>query len=172
MEGKEKGGILKNAPTQQKAQEEIGGKDGVTFDEEVIAEHDQERGTRQKIVEPKTPYEEEEQQMEEEEEKMEIDSKQAVVDENLQQHLSEAEKNKQINAQLSQHDQALHLELQNKLQETHSQQMEKDKSKFLGLIGIEHEEFEKKRKAHYKNEFSPAMLLKNKMTDEEEDEDQ
>ena len=27
------------------------------FDEEVIAEHDKERGTRTKIDEPKTPYE-------------------------------------------------------------------------------------------------------------------
>ncbi len=26
------------------------------FDEEVIAEHDKDRGTRQKIDEPKTPY--------------------------------------------------------------------------------------------------------------------
>jgi hypothetical protein len=30
----------------------------VKFDEEVIAEHDKDRGTRQKIDEPKTPYEE------------------------------------------------------------------------------------------------------------------
>ena len=29
---------------------------GVKFDEAVIAEHDKERGTRQKIHEPKTPY--------------------------------------------------------------------------------------------------------------------
>ena len=28
----------------------------VKFDEETIAEHDQDRGTRQKIDEPKTPY--------------------------------------------------------------------------------------------------------------------
>jgi hypothetical protein len=33
--------------------------DRVKFDEEVIAEHDKDRGTRQKIDEPKTPYEEE-----------------------------------------------------------------------------------------------------------------
>lgn len=32
--------------------------DRVKFDEEVIAEHDKDRGTRQKIDEPKTPYEE------------------------------------------------------------------------------------------------------------------
>ncbi|CAD7925626.1 unnamed protein product [Amoebophrya sp. A25] len=30
--------------------------DAVTWDEEAIAEHDKERGTRQKIDEPKTPY--------------------------------------------------------------------------------------------------------------------
>uniref|UniRef100_A0A0G4F9G3 Protein phosphatase inhibitor 2 n=1 Tax=Chromera velia CCMP2878 TaxID=1169474 RepID=A0A0G4F9G3_9ALVE len=29
---------------------------GVKFDEAVIAEHDKERGTRQKIIEPKTPF--------------------------------------------------------------------------------------------------------------------
>ncbi len=39
---------------------------------------------------------------------------------------------------------------------------------------VEKQEFKKKVKEHYKNEFNPAMLLKNKMmvdSEEEEDED-
>ena len=36
---------------------------------------------------------------------------------------------------------------------------------------IEHEEFEKKRKEHYKNEFNPALLLKSNVLLEDEEEE-
>ena len=63
-ENKKKGttGILKHEEIQSHAN------DHVKFDEEIIAEHDKDRGTRQKIDEPKTPYanEEEDEQMQDE----------------------------------------------------------------------------------------------------------
>ena len=51
-------GILKN-PEKHKSSSglpEQHDSDHVKFDEEVIQEHDKDRGTRQKISEPKTPY--------------------------------------------------------------------------------------------------------------------
>ena len=36
-------------------------------------------------------------------------------------------------------------------------------------VYVEHKEFEKKRKEHYKNEVNPVLLLKNKSLIEEED---
>ena len=51
-------GILKN-PEKAKSSsglDEIHDSDHVKFDEEIIQEHDKDRGTRQKISEPKTPY--------------------------------------------------------------------------------------------------------------------
>lgn len=36
---------------------------------------------------------------------------------------------------------------------------------------IEHAEFDKKRKDHYKNEFNPAMLLKQKLPIDEDEEE-
>ena len=82
--------------------------DHVKFDEEIIAEHDKDRGTRQKISEPKTPYEEAEI-----DEEMLADNQQSAggdvemrespipakeVDEEIKKHLEEAERNKQLNA--------------------------------------------------------------------------
>lgn len=37
---------------------------------------------------------------------------------------------------------------------------------------VEHVEFQKKRKEHYKNEFNPAMLLKQKSITEDDDEEE
>ncbi len=43
--------------------------------------------------------------------------------------------------------------------------------RFLFTADIEHEDFLKKRKEHYKNEVNPAMLLKGKIPADEEDEE-
>ena len=40
------------------------------------------------------------------------------------------------------------------------------------MIFIEHKEFIKKRKDHYKNEFNPAVLLKQKLPDEDDEEEE
>ena len=37
---------------------------------------------------------------------------------------------------------------------------------------LEHKEFIKKRKDHYKNEFNPAVLLKQKLPDEDDEEEE
>ena len=53
-------GILKNADLEvmqdQSNHQPSSHNEHVKFDEVIIAEHDQDRGTRQKIDEPKTPY--------------------------------------------------------------------------------------------------------------------
>ena len=76
----------------------------VKFDEVIIAEHDKDRGTRTKILEPKTPYEADEpMSLVEGKEDVEMhesagtDAKQ--VDEEIRYHLEEAERNKTLNAQ-------------------------------------------------------------------------
>lgn len=53
--GDSSSGILKNAPGTRPQRRESHSK-GVRWDEEVIKEHDKERGTRQRIDEPKTPF--------------------------------------------------------------------------------------------------------------------
>lgn len=42
----------------------------------------------------------------------------------------------------------------------------------IDILFIEHEEFKKKRKEHYKNEFNPAMLLKAKSVTEDDEEEE
>lgn len=42
--------------SQDASSSNLPGHDHIKFDEEIIAEHDKSRGTRQKIDEPKTPY--------------------------------------------------------------------------------------------------------------------
>lgn len=77
------------------------------FDEEIIAEHDKDRGTRQKIVEPKTPYHEDDQMHDESEghgnhnEHMEDLTKGGhhttnthTIEQEVKKHLEEAERNK------------------------------------------------------------------------------
>jgi hypothetical protein len=49
-------GILKMSSDVGQQQQAVVDKDHIKFDEEIIAEHDKSRGTRQKISEPKTPY--------------------------------------------------------------------------------------------------------------------
>ena len=83
--------------------------DHVKFDEFTIAEHDKDRGTRQKISEPKTPYEAQlaldqenntiGQQNDQEDVEMQSHDIQHIEEE-VKQHLLEAERNKLLNAQL------------------------------------------------------------------------
>lgn len=97
-------------------------------------------------------------------------------EESIQKHLLEAEKNKLANAHIkdvTEADEKFRLQLQAKLQETQSNIQQHDKCKSIDLVfnsSIEHEDFEKKRKEHYKNEYNPALLLKGGLLlDEEED---
>jgi len=77
----------------------------VKWDETTIQEHDKERGTRQKIDEPKTPY-----HLEHEEalaafggaaEKEDVDMLPVEEEKETIEHLKEAEKNKELNAHLA-----------------------------------------------------------------------
>lgn len=106
-------GILK-MPSDVGHQHLLNDKEHIKFDEEIIAEHDKTRGTRQKITEPKTPYAQDE--PEENEEQADTNTGEGsedvhmqdhttvhvegglVVDEEIKRHLDEAEKNKQLNA--------------------------------------------------------------------------
>ena len=82
----------------------------VKFDEETIAEHDKDRGTRTKIDEPKTPYEEATQEHLHGDVEMHaeggsghtgaLDEGSKQIDEEIKNHLEEAERNKMLNAQL------------------------------------------------------------------------
>ena len=81
--------------------------DHVTFDEEVIAEHDKDRGTRKKIDEPKTPYQFEEASSQSSQQCVRSDinedvqmkdEEQKAVEDEIKRHLEQAEKNKLINA--------------------------------------------------------------------------
>ena len=76
-----------------------------------------------------------------------------------------------------------HKDLKDKLEQTQSAQDETEKSKYSlqwifwtlnTLEDIEHKEFLQMRKQHYKNEFSPAMLLKqgSRIEDDEEEEEE
>ena len=121
-----------------------GAADHVKFDEETIMEHDKDRGTRQKITEPKTPYEEMVQQDQEmsQEAQSDVEMQNPVnqeIDEEIKQHLAEAERNKMLNAQLL-HQQAeaqgahlnmhqFHKELAEKLDQTQISQDDAEKSK-------------------------------------------
>ena len=89
----------------------------VKFDEDTIAEHDKDRGTRTKITEPKTPYEASDGVGAAEEEEssggqgsgsqdVEMQSpverkKLKEIDMKIKHHLEEAERNKLLNAQLA-----------------------------------------------------------------------
>lgn len=77
------------------------------FDEEIIAEHDKDRGTRQKISEPKTPYANEDEAMVDEDSSqpgtggdhvMSTQEASHVIEDEVRRHLEEAERNKQLNA--------------------------------------------------------------------------
>ncbi|CDW73500.1 UNKNOWN [Stylonychia lemnae] len=178
-------GILKNNIDQQQVLQQHQS-DRVKFDEEIIAEHDKSRGTRQKIDEPKTPYENAQEEelnqdddvyMQEDIQMNETtqansgqDSSQQTIEEEVKKHLEEAERNKQLNAQLQKEQNTVnvqkeiaHQELVQKLQQ--SQQEVDDEEK-------KHQEFLKKRKEHYKNEMKAAQLLKRQSMEEDEDEDQ
>ena len=66
-------------------------------------EHDKDRGTRQKITEPKTPYEEMVQHDQEMSQEAHGDVEMQnphhqQIDEEIKQHLAEAERNKMLNA--------------------------------------------------------------------------
>ena len=85
--------------------------DHVKFDEFTIAEHDKDRGTRQKISEPKTPYEAQiadsemnpdgGHQSNDQYGDVEMQTNEPqLIDEEVKQHLLEAERNKLLNAQL------------------------------------------------------------------------
>ena len=76
-------GILKTGPQDPKTQ-------GIKWDELTIAEHDKMRGRTMKIVEPKTPYEENDSDL------MEVDQSEDGME--IHQHLTEAEANAQKNA--------------------------------------------------------------------------
>lgn len=112
-----RGSILKQHGGQSAA-------DHVKFDEETIQEHDKDRGTRQKITEPKTPYEQSELPSQDHEMThasvgttggdVEMHQHSSQIDEEIKQHLAEAERNKLLNAQLL-HQQAeagAHLDMQ------------------------------------------------------------
>lgn len=78
------------------------------FDEFTIAEHDKDRGTRQKISEPKTPYEDAAHDEEVSGGSHDVEMKAASshdhhhhskhIDEEIKMHLEEAERNKMLNA--------------------------------------------------------------------------
>ena len=91
-------GILRHSSGDQHQHQ----KDHVHFDEQVIIEHDEERGTRMKIDEPKTPYNEGytgDDQPEQEDVHMEsLDKVQMGDDSEVRKHLEEAERNKLLNA--------------------------------------------------------------------------
>ena len=97
-EGARKGSILKvNSSHQHPAA------DHVKFDEEEIAEHDRDRGTRKIIDEAKTPYVHDDSVQEEliNEDVVMSETGKPEVDAEIQQHLIEAEKNKELNVLLS-----------------------------------------------------------------------
>lgn len=117
----------------------------VKFDEETIAEHDKDRGTRTKIDEPKTPYAGEsgehehggDVEMHGSSEGHQSQHEDKQVDEEIKHHLEEAERNKMLNAQLL-HQQAqaeggamsqFHKDLKDKLEQTQNAQEDADKSK-------------------------------------------
>lgn len=110
--------------------------DHVKFDEFTIAEHDKDRGTRQRIDEPKTPYDDSLPEEEQADIEMKAEEKQQL-DEEIKMHLEEAERNKLLNAQLQQAQDAsvmqqFHKDLQEKLDQTQSAQDDVEKSKYEG----------------------------------------
>ena len=108
-----------------------------------------------KIVEPKTPYEQNDSDL------MEVDPDDGGEDSmQIQQHLTEAEANAQQNA----------AHLGNVDMEAVAQQLQRDKEMFLRDEDddddeeerLKREEFRRKRKAHYQGEFNMAKALKRK----------
>ena len=127
---------------------------GIKWDEEVIQEHDKERGKHMKIDEPKTPYNLE---LEDEaEEDQEPDSSEILE---IKKHLSEAEENALKNAQLN--EKSLEL-LNSKLTGTDNKLRDEDDEDLTEAEIKKRADFKKKMKAHYKGEFNAAALLKKK----------
>ena len=148
MESKHKG-ILKKKPSCDDKGDHL----GIRWDEEVIKEHDKDRGTRMKIDEPKTPYNagsDNEHESEEEE--------QAPDTLEIEKHLSEAEENCKKNAEFN----AKSLELLNaKLQDV-AEPLKDEEDVIDEEERKKRAEFKKKMKNHYKGEANAALLLKKK----------
>ena len=147
MESKQKGILKKTGSYLEEEQDHM----GIKWDEEVIQEHDKERGTRMIIDEPKTPYE----VHSDEDNDEKLDQAPDIIE--IQKHLSEADENAKLNAQLN----AKSLELLNakldggkQLHDEDDEMTEEERKK--------KEEFKRKMKNHYKGEAKAGLLLKKK----------
>ncbi len=141
-------GILKKAGSYLEEHEDHM---GIKWDEKVINEHDKERGKAMKIDEPKTPYE----ANSDEDEKEEEEQTPEVVE--IQKHLSEAEDNAKINAQLNAKSLELlgqKLEGGDRIRDDEDDESEEEKQRRA--------DFKKKMKSHYKGEANASLLLKKK----------
>lgn len=148
-ESNKKGSILKNGKSGEKITESL----GIKWDEEVIAEHDKTRGQTTKIDEPKTPYHE---RSDDEDAGDEDDEAPESIE--IKKHLSQAEENCKLNAELNK--KSLDL-LKNKLENV-GDKLKDEEEDLSEEEQKKKEEFRKKMKAHYKGEANAALLLKKK----------